>query len=209
MTTFRSARRSAAGAAGIAIIAVVSLSGCNAASSGSAASAGNSATAGSPPLVSSAATVAAAAPSTAASATSGGGFDSCSVVTEAQAASAMKESVSAGVLGTATVEGGLACVFYGSGAPSAKDPNVAQPDSVRVVVVEGPDAAAWYQDYKSSAKVHAQTINGYGDEAFYDGLASLSVMKGNAYIRIAVDPAGAAPSLSDEEKLMSAILPGI
>jgi hypothetical protein len=40
-----------------------------------------------------------------------------------------------------------------------------------------------------------------------DGAASLSVLKGNTYLRVAVSPAGAAPSLSDEEQLATAILP--
>jgi len=113
--------------------------------------------------------------------------------------------VTPGVLGNATVEGGLACVFYGPSAPTPTTPNVAQPDTVRVVVVEGPDATTWYNDYKT--KVPAQPVTGYGDEAYYDGSASLSVLKGNYYLRVAVVPAGAAPSLSDEEQLATAILP--
>jgi hypothetical protein len=137
----------------------------------------------------------------------GGNFDSCTVVTQAEAASAIGETVSAGVLGNATVEGGLACVFYGPSSPTPHDPNVAQADSVRVVVVEGTDALTWYDDYKS--KVSAQAITGYGDQAYYDGYASLSVMKGNNYVRIAVAPANTAPSLADEEKLATAILPSL
>ena len=141
------------------------------------------------------------------SATGSANFDSCSVVTQSEAASAIGESVSAGVLGNATVEGGLACVFYGPSAPSSRDPNVAQNDTVRVVVVQGPDALTWYNDYKSS--VSAQSISGYGDQAFYDGYASLSVLKGDYYLRIAVSPNLALPSLSDEEKLATAILPSL
>ena len=110
-----------------------------------------------------------------------------------------------GVLGSATVEGGLACVFYGSSALTPRDPNVAQPDSVRVVVVEGADAVTWYNNYKS--KVRAQSITGYGDQAFWDGGASLSVLKGDDYLRIAVAPPDAAPSLTDEEQLATVILP--
>lgn len=135
----------------------------------------------------------------------GSNFDSCSVVSEADAASALGQSVSPGVLGKATVEGGLACVFYGASAQSPHDPDVAQPDSVRVVVVKGPDAMRWYADYKS--KVDAQPVSGYGDQAYYDGYASLSVLKGDSYVRIAVSPAGAPPSLTDEEKLVTTILP--
>ena len=63
----------------------------------------------------------------------------------------------------------------------------------------------WYNDYKS--KVKAQPISGYGDEAYYDGYASLNILKGDSYLRIAVSPAGAPPSLSDEEQLAKAILP--
>ncbi len=132
-------------------------------------------------------------------------FNSCSVVTQSQAGSAIGESVTAGVLGNATVEGGLACVFYGPSALSPHTPNVAQADSVRVVVVKGADALTWYNKYKS--KVSAQTVAGYGSQAFYDGYASLSVLKGDYYLRIAVVPAGAAPSLTDEEQLATAILP--
>lgn len=141
----------------------------------------------------------------AASTTSNANFNSCSVVTRAEAAAAIGQSVSAGVLGHATVEGGLACVFYGPSAPKQRDPNVAQPDTVRVAVVKGANAAKWYKDYKS--KVHAQPESGYGDQAFYDGYASLSVLKGDYYLRVAVAPLDAPPSLKDEERLATAILP--
>lgn len=140
-------------------------------------------------------------------ATASGNFDSCSVVTQAEAASALGQAVSAGILGNATVEGGLACVFYGPGAPANRTPNVAQTDTVRVVVVEGSDALEWYNDYKG--KVSAQAVSGYGDQAYWDGYASLSVLKGSDYLRIAVAPAGAAPSLSAEKQLASAILPSL
>lgn len=134
-------------------------------------------------------------------------FNSCSVVTQAQAASALGQPTTAGVLGSATVEGGLACVFYGPSAPAPHTPNVAQPDSVRVVVVKGADALTWYNDYKS--KVRAQPVNGYGDQAYYDGDASLSVLKGDSYLRIAVAPASAPPSLAAEKQLATAVLPSI
>ena len=134
-----------------------------------------------------------------------GNFDSCSVVTSAEAASALGQAVTQGVLGHATIEGGLACVFYGPSAPTPRDPNVSQADSVRVVVVRGPEALTWYQDYKS--KVSAQPESGYGDQAYYDGYASLSILKGDYYLRIAVIPAGAPPSLTAEEQLARAILP--
>lgn len=132
-------------------------------------------------------------------------FNSCSVVTQAESASAIGESLTPGVIGNATVEGGLACVFYGPSALTPHTPNVAQADTVRVVVVKGSDALTWYNDYKS--KVSPQPITGYGDQAYYDGYASLSVLKGDYYLRIAVAPASAPPSLSDEEQLATAILP--
>lgn len=144
-------------------------------------------------------------PTSPGAARSGGSFDSCSVVTQAEAASAIGAPVSRGVRGKATVEGGVACVFYGPSAPSSRNPNVAQPDSVRVVVVRGSRAVAWYEDYRS--KVNAQPISGYGNRAFYDGFASLSVLSGDSYVRIAVSPAGAPPSLAGEKKLAAAILP--
>jgi hypothetical protein len=136
-----------------------------------------------------------------------GDFNSCSVVTQAEASSALGQSVGGPVLGSATVEGGLACVFYGPDANAPHEPSAAQPDTVRVVVVEGSDAKKWYDDYKS--KVPAKAISGYGDEAFWDGGASLSVLSGQDYLRIAVIPNGAPPSLSSEEQLAKAILPSL
>jgi hypothetical protein len=144
---------------------------------------------------------------TATTTTTTANFNSCSVVTQAKAASAIGQSVTPGVLGNATVEGGRACVFYGPSAPTPATPNVAQPDSVRVVVVKGSNALTWYNNYRSSPAVRAQPIIGYGDQAYYDGYASLSVLKGGYYLRVAVSPPGAPPSLSDEKKLATAILP--
>ena len=138
--------------------------------------------------------------------TTSGNFDSCTVVTTPEAAAALGQSVSSGVLGTATVEGGLACVFYGPSAPTPHTPNVGQPDSVRVVVVKGTNAVKWYNAYKSSPAVRPQAMSGYGDQAFYDGYASLSVLKGDTYLRVAVAPAGAPPSLAAEKQLATAIL---
>ncbi|MGA8206870.1 MAG: hypothetical protein WB867_02400 [Candidatus Dormiibacterota bacterium] len=134
-------------------------------------------------------------------------FDSCSVVTQAEAASAIGATVTPGVLGNATVEGGLACVFYGPYAPTPHTPNVAQADSVRVVVVEGSKALTWYNAYKAMVSATEQAITGYGDQAFWDGYASLSVLKGSDYLRIAVSPYASPPSLTDEEQLATAILP--
>ena len=127
------------------------------------------------------------------------------MVTQAEAASALGQGVTPEVLGNATVEGGLACVFYGPSAPTPRDPDAAQADSVRVVVVHGQKALTWYQDYKS--KVSAQPVTGYGDQAYYDGYASLSVLEGDYYLRVAVAPAGAPPSLAAEKQLATAILP--
>lgn len=136
-----------------------------------------------------------------------GSFDSCSVVSQAQASAAIGERVTPGILGSAVVEGGLACVFYGPSAPIHHDPNSPQSDTVRVVVVKGPDALRWYDDFKS--RVPAQPVAGLGNQAYFDGFASLSVLKGNAYLRVAVAPAGAPPSLADEKKLAAAILPSL
>jgi hypothetical protein len=142
-----------------------------------------------------------------------GGFNSCSVVTRAEAAAALGQSVTAGVLGHATVEGGLACVFYGpSVPPTLRNADEPVGDSVRVVVVKGPNALKWYKDYES--KVKAEPVKGVGDKAFFDGYASLSVLKGDYYLRDAVSPPP-VPSLKkylqlvlgDEERLAKAILP--
>jgi hypothetical protein len=152
----------------------------------------------------------AAAPGVAAAS---GNFNSCSVVTRAEAASALGQEVTAGVLGHATVEGGLACVFYGpSVPPTLRNPDEPVGDSVRVVVVKGPNALKWYKDYKS--KVKAQSVSGIGNHAFFDGYASLSVLEGSYYLRDAVSPP-IVPGLKkylqlvlkDEEQLAKAILP--
>lgn len=76
-----------------------------------------------------------------------------------------------------------------------------------MVVVKGADALTWYNNYKASPAVHAQPVTGYGDQASYDGYASLSVMKGAYYLRVAVSRSGAPPSLVAEESLATAILP--
>jgi hypothetical protein len=52
-----------------------------------------------------------------------------------------------------------------------------------------------------------ESVSRFGDQAYYDGFASLSVLKGDRYLRIAVVPAHAPASLSDEEKLATAVLP--
>jgi hypothetical protein len=148
--------------------------------------------------------VAAAATTNVAASAAAKNFDTCSVVTQAEAAAAIGEKVSHGFVGHATVEGGQSCVFFGPSEPS-RNANVALSDEVRVVVVKGPDALKYYKDYKS--RFFGKAISGYGDQAFWDGFASLSVLKGAYYARIAVSPATSGPSLKDEEKLAKAILP--
>jgi hypothetical protein len=177
--------------------AAVVLAGCGSSGSSSTTSAG----------AHTATTTVPASTTTGSSTTASGNVNSCTVVTTQEAAAALGQSVTTGVLGTATVEGGLACVFYGASSPTPHTPNIGQPDSVRVVVVKGPNATKWYNAYKSSAVVRPQAVTGYGDQAFYDGYASLSVLKGDTYLRVAVVPAGAAPSLAAEQQLAAAILP--
>jgi hypothetical protein len=114
--------------------------------------------------------------------------DSCGVITSSQASAALGQPVRPPRRGKAIVEGGVACVFYGPDVPQGTSPDVATADTVRVVLVTGPDAKKWFDDYRG--KVHAQPITGLGDEAYYDGYASVSVLKGDAYVRIAVGIAG-------------------
>jgi hypothetical protein len=126
------------------------------------------------------------------------------VITQAEASAALGQSVRPAVQGKATVEGGVAAVFYGPSVPVGTDPDVAVADSVRVVLVTGPKAQFYFNDYRS--KVHAVAVAGLGDQAYYDGYASLSVLKGDMYIRIAV--AGARGiSLPAEKTLASDALP--
>ena len=110
--------------------------------------------------------------------------DSCSVVTQANVSTALGETVQPGVKGKATVEGGVACVFYGPESPAGANPDVPSVDSVRVVLVTGADGTKWFNDYKT--KVPAVDISGLGDQAYYDGSASVSVLKGSSYLRISV-----------------------
>ena len=127
---------------------------------------------------------------------------SCSVVTQSEASAALGQPVKAPLLGKATVEGGVACVFYGPDVPAGTSPDVGVPDSVRVVLVTGADARKWFDNYRT--KVHAQPVPGLGDEAYYDGYASISVLQGDAYVRIAV---GIPDNLSVEETLARDALP--
>jgi len=103
-------------------------------------------------------------------------------------------------MGHAYVEGGVACVFNG---PSAigDNPDIPYADTVRVVLVTGQDAKTYFDDYQS--KVSAQAISGLGDAAFYDGYASISVLKGSSYVRIAV---GVANNLGVEKTLAAEAL---
>jgi hypothetical protein len=132
-----------------------------------------------------------------------GGLDSCSVVSQAEAASALGHAVKPPVRGKATVEGGVACVFYGPSAPAGANPDIPVIDSVRVVLVIGPDAQKFFDDFRS--KVPAQAIPGFGDQAYYDGSASLSVLKGDEYLRVAV--IGVADVLVAEKGLAQTVLP--
>ncbi|HUC58315.1 MAG TPA: hypothetical protein VMA95_13005 [Streptosporangiaceae bacterium] len=127
---------------------------------------------------------------------------SCDVVTSAEASAALGQQVKKPILGKAVVEGGVACVFYGPDVPAGTSPDIAVGDSVRVVLVTGADAKKWFDNYRS--KVHARTIAGLGDAAYYDGYASLSVLKGDAYVRIAV---GVANNLQPEITLARDALP--
>lgn len=151
----------------------------------------------------------AAAPSTApaassaASAPAAGGPTSCSVVTAAEASAALGgQKVTGPHIGRATVEGGTACVWYGPHVPPGASPNIPYSDTVRVVLVTGPKAKKYFDDYRS--KVQAQTIARLGDAAFYDGYASISVLKGDAYLRIAV---GVINPLGPEKTLAADAVP--
>jgi len=128
--------------------------------------------------------------------------NSCSVVTQSEASGALGQPVKAPLLGKATVEGGVACVFYGPDVPPGTSPDIGVPDSVRVVLVTGADAKKWFDNYR--AKVHAQPVSGLGGEAYYDGYASISVLQGDAYVRIAV---GIPDNLSVEKTLARDALP--
>ena len=127
---------------------------------------------------------------------------SCGVITTAEASAALGQAVKSPVLGKAVVEGGRACVYYGPDAPPGANPDVPVSDSVRVVLVTGPNARKYFDDYRS--KIHARPINGLGDQAYYDGYASVSVLKGEAYVRIYCGPAGAP---GPEEQLARDALP--
>ena len=152
---------------------------------------------------SAAASSAAASSAPAAPATQAAGKPtSCSVITQAEAGAALGQQVNPPVMGKAYVEGGVACVFYGPNAPTQIGPDIPVGDTVRVVLVTGTKAKKYFDDYRG--KVNAEPISGLGDEAYYDGYASISVLKGDAYVRIAV---GIANNLPAEKMLAADALP--
>jgi hypothetical protein len=130
--------------------------------------------------------------------------DSCSIVTQTEVAAAFGAAVQPGVKGKATVEGGVACVYYGLGVPAGTDPDVARVNSVRVVLVTGSDATSWFNDYKSKS-TKAVAVSGLGDQAFWDGVGSVSVLKGDEYLRVAVVPT-TGPNEAAEKSLATAAL---
>jgi hypothetical protein len=126
---------------------------------------------------------------------------SCTVISKTEASAALGQAVSPPVMGKAYVEGGRACVFDGPSVPPGTSPDVPHADTVRVVLVTGPQAKKYFDNYR--AKVNAQPISSLGDAAYYDGFASISVLKGDAYVRIAV---GIANNLSAEKRLATQAL---
>jgi lipopolysaccharide export system protein LptA len=124
------------------------------------------------------------------------------VVTQAEASKALGQAAKRPVRGKATVEGGVACVFYGPLVPAGTNPDVPVGDSVRVVLVTGRKARKFFDNYRT--QVHAVPVPGLGDQAYYDGYASISVLKGDAYVRIAV---GLPNNLPIEKKLAADALP--
>jgi hypothetical protein len=175
----------------LSAVAALSAASCRSSSTIAASTTTTTDTSATAPAVS-----AAVAPST---------VDSCTAVTQAEAGGALGQTVTAPVRGRATVEGGVACVFYGPNAPAARNADVPAYDSVRVVLVRGGNAATFFNDYKTNPRVHVQSIAGLGDQAYYDGYASLSVLKGDAYVRIALS--GVSDVLDAEKKLAAAAVP--
>jgi hypothetical protein len=140
--------------------------------------------ASSPPAMHPGTSVAAANSTATASVQSAGkATSSCDVLNQAEAGAALGQPVQPPVKGHAFVEGGVACVFDGPNAVG-DDPDIPYADTVRVVLVTGPKAKAYFEDYRS--KVSAQQVSGLGDAAYYDGFASISVLKRDACVRIAV-----------------------
>ena len=121
----------------------------------------------------SSAAAAATVPAAAAAATG-----SCTVITRAQAGAALGQPVRAPVLGKATVEGGVACVYYGPDVPVGTNPDIPVADSVRVVLVTGPKAVRYFNDYRH--KVAARTITGLGDRAYTTAMRPSACCSGDA-----------------------------
>lgn len=182
--------------AAMALAAVAILTACK-----SSAAGGSTPPAGTATSVPGTATSSTAPPGTG-TATPAAATGSCSVITTAEASAALGQPVKAPVLGRAYVEGGRACVYYGPNVPPGISPDIPISDSVRVVLVTGPKAVRYFDHYRST--VHAQPVNGLGDQAFYDGYASISVLKGAAYVRIYCGPFG---KLGPEEQLARDALP--
>ena len=192
--TQRTVVRTAAAAGTVVALAALA-AGCNS----------KPAASGGPTVSASAATSATvSSPAPTSPAASSGQPSSCSVITTSEASAALGQQVKPPILGKAVVEGGVACVYYGPDVPPGISPDIPVGDSVRVVLVTGPDAKKWFDDYRT--KVNAQPISGLGDDAYYDGYASISVLKGDAYVRIAV---GIANNLHAEETLARDALPNM
>jgi hypothetical protein len=178
---------------GIAVMGVVAAIGVlGAACSGGTATTSTS----SPPAIPTAASAPAASTTPTTAAQAAGKATSCTVINEAEASAALGQPVQPPIRGKAFVEGGVACVFDGPNAPPGANPDVPYADTVRVVLVTGPKAKMYFDDYR--AHVNAQPLSSLGDAAYYDGFASISVLKGDAYVRIAV---GIASNLSAEKTL--------
>jgi hypothetical protein len=114
----------------------------------------------------SAATASSAAAATATTAPAVAATDSCSVITQAEAGAALGQQARPPVRGKATVEGGVACVFYGPDVPAGTSPDIPVADSVRVVLVTGHQAVKYFKDYRR--QVAARTITGLSDQAYYE-----------------------------------------
>ncbi len=140
--------------------------------------------------------------SAAAAPPAGKATSSCDVITLAEASAALGQQVKAPIMGKAYVEGGVACVFYGPDVPPGASPDIPYGDTVRVVLVRGPKAKFYFDDYRG--KVAAKPLSGLGDAAYYDGYASVSVLKGDAYVRINV---GIFHNLGPEKVLAADALP--
>jgi hypothetical protein len=187
--TGRPAWRQVAVTAAAAAVAAAALAGCSTAPTVSTPPAAAPAA---PAASAPSATAAAPAPVATVSSSPAGPPTSCNVITQAEAGAALGQSVKPPIQGKATVEGGVACVFNGPDVPPGASPDVPYGDTVRVVLVTGDKAKPYFDDYKS--KVNASSISGLGDAAFYDGYASISVLKGDEYLRIAVGIANNLPA---------------